>query len=219
MKKVLIFDLDGTIVDSLGSIADCANDCIAEKGLPRQSTEDYRYFVGDGQYELIKRALRAAGDVELKFYDEVMANYIERFRERCHVGCKSYDGMPETLRWLKMQGMKLTVLSNKAHANTLKVVEEVFGPELFDYVQGQMENVARKPDPAGVYMIMERFGVSAKDCVYVGDTSVDMQTGKAAGIYTIGVTWGFRDRRELEEYHADAIIDQPKDLISILFYV
>lgn len=216
MKKAFIFDLDGTIVDSAGAIAACANHCIREKGLPEQPVENYKLFAGDGQYELIKRALRAAGDTELKYYDEVMAEYINYFRDRCHIGCIPYAGMPETLEELKCKGIKLAVLSNKAHANSIKVVEAVYGKELFDYIQGQKDNINRKPSPDGAFVVMDKLGVRADECVYVGDTSVDMKTGKAAGIFTVGVTWGFRDRKELMENHADEIIDKPEELLKIL---
>lgn len=210
--KAYIFDLDGTLVDSLCAIANCANSCLKEVGLPEQSIDAYRYFVGDGQYELIKRALMAAGDTELKKYEIVMARYIEKFKDTCHIGCVAYDGMPEKLKELKNQGIKLAVLSNKAHVNTLKVIEEVYGNELFDVVMGQKDNVPKKPAPDGVFNVMKELNVRADECVYVGDTSVDMKTGKAAGLYTIGVTWGFRDRAELEANDADKIINTASEL-------
>ena len=214
MKKAFIFDLDGTIVDSVGAIASCVNDCLVEKGLKPQPVEAYKYFAGDGQYELIKRALRAAGDVELRNYEEVMPRYIELFKDRCHVGCMPYDGMRETLQALKEKGMLLSVLSNKAHANSIKVVEAVYGKGFFDDIQGQMDHVNRKPSPDGAFMVMERLNVRREECIYVGDTSVDMKTGKAAGIFTVGVTWGFRTREELIENHADAVIDHPSELLN-----
>lgn len=212
MIKAYIFDLDGTLVDSLYAIANCANFCLKEAGFKEQKVEDYKYFVGDGQYELIKRALVAAGDTELKSYEKVMARYIERFKDTCHIGCKAYDGMTEKLNELKSKGIKLAVLSNKAHINTLKVIEEVYGNCVFDVVMGQKDNVPKKPAPDGVFNIMKELNVNADECVYVGDTSVDMKTGKAAGLFTIGVTWGFRDRKELEENNADKIVDNVSDL-------
>lgn len=213
MIKAYIFDLDGTLVDSLASIANCANSCLREIGLKEHNIDDYRYFVGDGQYELIKRILIASGDKELCHYDTLLSMYIDRFKDTCHIGCKAYKGMDETLKELKLRGIKLAVLSNKAHINTLKVIKEVYGTELFDVVMGQMDDVPRKPAPDGVFNIMKALNVSAKECVYVGDTSTDMKTGKAAGLFTIGVTWGFRDRDELEMNKADKIIDDASELI------
>lgn len=214
MIKAFIFDLDGTIVDSVGAIASCANDCLMEKGLKPHPVNAYMQFAGDGQYELIKRALRAAGDEKLSYYDEVMARYVEWFQERCHIGCMAYEGITEMLKELKKAGIKLAVLSNKAHKNSVKVVEHVFGEGFFDYIQGQMDNINRKPAPDGALMVMKELGVEATECIYVGDTSVDMQTGKAAGIFTVGVTWGFRDRAELVDNHADGIVDKPSQLLQ-----
>lgn len=216
MKKAVIFDLDGTVVDSVGAIARCANERLKEAGLCEQPVEKYKYFAGDGQYELIKRALAAAGDEQLIHYDEVMKSYIEHFRDTCHIGCKPYPGIVEMLKALKKNNIRIAVLSNKAHANTIKVIEYVFGENFFDYVQGQIEGINRKPSPDGVYMVMDRLGVTKEESLYVGDTSVDMKTGKAAGIFTVGVTWGFRDRQELIANNADAIIDKPDELLKYI---
>lgn len=216
MIKAFIFDLDGTIVDSVGAIAACANDCLMEKGLKPHPVNAYMQFAGDGQYELIKRALRAAGDENLSYYEEVMARYVEWFKDRCHIGCTAYEGITDMLKELKAEGIKLAVLSNKAHKNSVKVVEHVFGEGFFDYIQGQMDNINRKPAPDGAYIVMKELGVKASECIYVGDTSVDMQTGKAAGVFTVGVTWGFRDRAELVENHADGIVDKPEELLQYM---
>ena len=127
MKQAIIFDLDGTIVDSLASIGNCANGCLTRAGFAPHPLEAYKIFVGDGQYELIKRALRAAGDEELSHYEAVMADYVEHFKEECFLGCVPYEGVLEALKTLKAQGIKLAVLSNKAHVNTIRVIEEVYG--------------------------------------------------------------------------------------------
>ena len=219
MKKAVIFDLDGTVVDSVGAIASCANERLKEAGLCEQPVEKYKYFAGDGQYELIKRALAASGDIELLHYDEVMKSYIEHFKDTCHIGCKPYPGITGMLTALKKDNIRIAVLSNKAHANTIKVIEYVFGKDYFDYVQGQIEGINRKPSPDGVYMVMDKLNVSREECIYVGDTSVDMKTGKAAGLYTVGVTWGFRDREELIANHADAIIDRPEELLKYIYSI
>lgn len=127
---------------------------------------------------------------------------------------KPYEGIPELLEELKKRGMKIAVLSNKPHHATLDVIESLFGKDYFDVVQGQVDGVPIKPDPAGVFRILDRFGLNADEVLYMGDTATDMKTGKAAGAFTVGVLWGFRDRKELEEGHADAIIAQPLDLLK-----
>ena len=129
---------------------------------------------------------------------------------------KPYDGIVPLLEKLKHLGVRIAVLSNKPDADSLRVVEELFGKGFFDFVQGQREDVPRKPDPAGVYRIMEHFGLPASDFLYVGDSGVDMRTGKAAGIFTVGVLWGFRDRKELVENGADAVIAGPQELFAYL---
>lgn len=214
MKKAIIFDLDGTLSDSLGAISSCANECLVEQGLMPQPKEDYKMFVGDGQFELIKRALRAANDTNLVHYETTMARYIELFKDRCHKDCPPYEGAVETLKALKDKGIKLCVLSNKAHVNSVKVVETIFGKDTFDIVQGQVEGVPKKPSPEGVFNIIKELSLTADEVIYTGDTSVDMKTGKAAGVFTIGVTWGFRTREELEENKADAIIDKPSQWLD-----
>ena len=123
-----------------------------------------------------------------------------------------YPGIVELLEELKGLRAKLGVISNKPHANTVDVIEQVFGDEIFDWVQGQTEEIPRKPDPAGALYTARRLGVSPKECLYIGDTGTDMKTGTAAGMYTVGVLWGFRDRKELQETGAMEIVEEPSQL-------
>lgn len=125
-----------------------------------------------------------------------------------------YEGMPETLKELKKHGMKLAVCSNKPHPAAVKVIAQLFGEE-FDMVVGQSDAIRRKPAPDGPLMVAEKFGVKPEECMYVGDTSTDMQTGKAAGMFTVGALWGFRDRKELNENGADLVAEKPVDLVKI----
>ena len=111
--------------------------------------------------------------------------------------------------------MKLAVLSNKPHAQTVKVISTLFGDGLFDHVQGQQEGIEKKPDPSGVFAITKAFGIKPEECMYIGDTNVDMMTGNRAGAFTVGVLWGFRTREELVENHAHALAEQPKDLLRL----
>lgn len=213
MKKAVIFDLDGTLADTLESIKHCADQAIAACGYPPISERKYKVFVGDGTGMLIKRCLAYSGDETEASYEKALTLYQIHFKEGCTYHVKPYDGMVETLDALKKAGVKIAVFSNKAHENTVRVVETVFGKGYFDEILGQTDNRPRKPNPEGVFYLAEKMGISPKDIAYVGDTSTDMMTGKAAGAFTIGVLWGFRDRAELEKNHADAIVENPRELL------
>ena len=216
MKKAVIFDLDGTLADTIASITYCGNLALSRFGLPSFGEEDYKHFVGDGAAMLIRRALLAAGDERLEHFDEVYEAYLEIFAKDCMYQVKPYEGICALLEELKRLSVRIAVLSNKPDRDSLRVVEALFGKGYFDFVQGQRADIPRKPDPAGVYRIMEAFGLSAGDFLYVGDSGVDMKTGRAAGIFTVGVLWGFRDRKELVENGADAVISKPLELLSHL---
>ncbi len=216
MKKAVIFDLDGTLADTLASLTYCGNRALNRFGFPSFGEQDYKYFVGDGAAVLIRRALERAGDEGLAHFDEVYQEYLRIFARDCMYQVRPYEGIPSLLQELKKRGIRTAVLSNKPHANTLHVVADLFGKASFDQVQGQQEGVPRKPAPDGVYHIERALGVTPQDCLYVGDTAVDMETGNAAGIHTVGVLWGFRDRAELEEAGACSIIDRPAQLLELL---
>ena len=216
MKKAVIFDLDGTLADTIASITYCGNLALSRFGLPSFGEEDYKHFVGDGAAMLIRRALLAAGDERLEHFDEVYEAYLEIFAKDCMYQVKPYEGICALLEELKRLSVRIAVLSNKPDRDSLRVVEALFGKGYFDFVQGQRADIPRKPDPAGVYRIMEAFVLPAGDFLYVGDSGVDMKTGRAAGIFTVGVLWGFRDRKELVENGADAVISKPLELLSHL---
>ena len=216
MKKAVIFDLDGTLADTIASITYCGNLALSRFGLPSFGEEDYKRFVGDGAAMLVRRALLAAGDERLEHFDEVYETYLEIFAKDCMYQVKPYEGICALLEELKRLSVRIAVLSNKPDRDSLRVVEALFGKGYFDFVQGQRADIPRKPDPAGVYRIMEAFVLPAGDFLYVGDSGVDMKTGRAAGIFTVGVLWGFRDRKELVENGADAVISKPLELLSHL---
>lgn len=216
MKKAVIFDLDGTLSDSINSIKYCTDRALAPWGIGPFSVKQYCYFIGDGAANLIKRALLAGGDTELKYFEEAFSRYKEIFREHCMYQVVPYQGIPELLAALKESGVRIAVLSNKPHAETIRVVEALFGKGYFDAVQGQQEGVAIKPSPEGVFQILDQLSLKAEDILYLGDTATDMKTGKAAGAFTVGALWGFRERQELEESHADAIIEHPMRLLEYL---
>ena len=216
MKKAVVFDLDGTLSDSIASMKYCGDRALEHFGYGPFSESDYKYFVGDGAENLIKRALKAGGDEELAHFEEAFALYKKYFAVDCMYRVKPYQGIPELLAELKNKGIKIAVLSNKPHAQTINVIETLFGRDCFDVILGQREGVPIKPDPAGVFDILQRLKMEPEDLLYLGDTATDMKTGKGAGAFTVGALWGFRDRKELEENHADAIIEHPLELLKYI---
>lgn len=219
-KKAAIFDLDGTLSDSIYSLTYSGNETLRELGFGPFTEEDYKYFVGDGAANLVKRALRASGDAELTHFEEAFRRYREIFAVHCMDGVKPYAGITELLEDLREKGLKLAVLSNKPHAESVKVVENLFGKGTFDVIQGQKEGVPIKPSPQGVFHVLsqlsEKFGeeIRPENLLYFGDTGTDVLTGRSAGAFTIGVLWGFRKREELVDGGADAIISKPAEALQ-----
>ena len=214
MIKACIFDLDGTLADILDSMAYVANEIMQKYGLKTLPTDNFRYYSGEGADMLMQRALKDAGDKELIHYEEGRRLYREMFAADPMYKVVPYEGMPETLKELKKRGIRLAVCSNKPHPAAVKVIAQLYGDD-FDMVLGQSDAIRRKPAPDGPLMIAGKFGVRPEECMYVGDTSTDMKTGKAAGMFTVGALWGFRDREELNANGADLVAEHPTDLVKI----
>lgn len=216
MIHAVIFDLDGTLLNTVDSMAEAGNNMLAQVGLPRQPNNSYRFFAGDGSRVLVQRALAAAGgSTDEAFAEQAHRLYISFFTETCTHNVAPYPGILGLLTQLQRHGIACAVLSNKPHQQTADVVSRFFPPELFAAVQGQVDGVPLKPDPQGVYAILRRLSLSPEQCLYVGDTGVDMETGRNAGITTVGVEWGFRGRQELLEHHACHIIQNPSQLLEL----
>ena len=216
MYKACIFDLDGTLTDTLESLTYSVNATLKELGFPSITSEQCKSFVGSGARRLIEKALQASGDAELQYIEEAMQVYGRIFKVYCTYNVVPYEGIIELLQQLKERGMILSVLSNKPHRQTQDVVATYFEPDVFTYVQGQQDGVPRKPDPTAALLLAEQMGVLPEECVYIGDSDVDMQTGNAAGMESVGVTWGFRSKEVLEQHGAKHTIDYPLELISIM---
>ncbi len=215
-KKAVIFDLDGTLSDSIASIKYSADKALEGFGYGPFTEKQYKYFVGDGAANLVKRALIAGGDTELACFEAAFARYQEIFREYCMYQVKPYEGIEELLGALKERGVRIAVLSNKPHPNTVDVIEKLFGKNYFDVIQGQTDGLAIKPSPDGVFLILKEWKMTPSDILYLGDTATDMKTGKSAGAFTIGALWGFREREELVQGGADALIESPMQLLEYL---
>lgn len=214
MKKLVVFDLDGTLTNTLKSIQKSANMALEAFGFAPYEVDRYRYFVGNGSAELIRQCLIHDGDENLIHFDQVMRKYEEVFEKYCMYEVNPYEGILPLISELKKRGFLLAVNSNKPQAQTEDVIASVFGEGVFDMVVGQVNDRPRKPAPDGVLHILSKLGVTADEAVYLGDTSIDMQTGKSAGLFTVGALWGFRDREELEEHHADVVISEPMQLLA-----
>lgn len=214
MIRCCIFDLDGTLLDTLKALTRTTSLVLEHFGYGPVDEDHIKQFVGDGYKNQMKRALRYSGDEELVHFQESLPLYMEVFAENCMYQVKPYDGIPELLEALKSRGISIAVLSNKPHARTVENIETVFGKGYFDYVAGEQPGIPRKPDPAGVRRILDRFQVKPEECLYFGDTSTDMQTGLGAGLVTVGVTWGFRDRKELESFHPQYVISHPREVFG-----
>lgn len=216
MYKCCIFDLDGTLIDSIKAIAHTCNLTLEKYNLGNIDENDYKLYIGDGYKKLVERALIHCGDNDLVNYEDALKTYMDYFKIHCMHEVVPYDGIKDMLEFLKGNGIKVAVLSNKPHERTLDNVGGIFGDKYFDHVSGEKETVKRKPDPEGALIIARELGVLPKDCLYIGDTNTDMKTGIASGMDTVGVTWGFRNRRELSEYNPKYTIDNPSEIISII---
>lgn len=214
MIKACVFDLDGTLADTLESMAYVANDIMEKFALKRLPVENFKYYCGEGASVLMRRCLIDAGDTELNYLEEGDRLYREMFAEDPMYKVVHYEGMPETIKELEKRGIRLAVCSNKPHPAALKVISQMFG-DAFEIVLGQSSEIKRKPAPDGPLLIAEKFGVKPEECMYIGDTCTDMQTGKAAGMFTVGALWGFRDRKELADNGADVIVEKPIDLLKL----
>lgn len=218
MYKCCIFDLDGTLVNSIYAIQKSVDLSLEKWGMRPVSVEECQVFVGDGYKKLLERALAACGDEKLAHYDEAVKRYPEIFKGCCMYRVEAYEGIRELLQFLRGRGIAAAVLSNKPHPRTLDNVNGVFGEGCFDLIYGEREDkgIQKKPAPDGVWAIAEELGVKREEVLYLGDTNTDMRTGKNAGVDTVGVTWGFRDREELAAFSPRFIADHPSQVVQFI---
>jgi phosphoglycolate phosphatase len=209
-----IFDLDGTLLDTLDDLADSANEALATAGLPVHPVDAYRTFVGDGIHMLVQRIIPAERRDD-ETVAHVLALYRAAYGRRWDNKSRPYAGMPETLHELSFRPVKLAVLSNKPQRFTELCIEKLIPGNPFHLIYGQRENVPRKPHPAGALEIAHDFQVQPHDVVFIGDSKIDMDTAVAAGMRAIGVSWGFRPVEELKAHGAERIIDHPAEILEL----
>lgn len=213
MKTTIIFDLDGTLLNTLGDLRAAANTALRLRGLPPRSMEEIRRFVGNGVRNLMRRCLPVgSSDEEI---DAALADFKRYYADHLCDTTVPYDGIPELLSILRKRGMKVAVLSNKLDSASQELIQRYFRGKV-DVVFGEHEGVPRKPDPTSCRMVMEQLGVRPAEVLYVGDSGVDMQTARNAGLTAVGVTWGFRSREELIENGADMLADLPIQILMML---
>ena len=216
MIKLLIFDLDGTLVDTLTTIQAAVNDTMRKFGFREYSYEEMRVLVGHGARKLIRdtctaEAFEKGGD---EFFEEVYSYYGEAYYA-VHLDVeKPYDGITEALTKFKNAGYKIAVLSNKPNEFVEGIINKIFPEELISHTQGQTA-LPIKPHPAAALAIAEKFGVSPEECAFIGDSDTDVMTGKNAKMFSVGVTWGYRDRELLESLEPDAMADTAEELEKI----
>lgn len=215
MYKAAIFDLDGTVCDTLETIAYYANKALEKYGLEPFEKEKYKYFVGDGAAVLVRRMLANRNISDEKFINEFLNFYKNDYETDSLYKTKVFDGIKETLCEMKKMGMKIGLVSNKPHGAVCDVVEKLFEKGTFDSYTGLKDDMCAKPNPASVLKMAQDLNVKSEQCMYIGDTNVDMQTGKNAKMYTVGVLWGFRDYEELSANGADAIVKKAYELVEI----
>ncbi len=212
--KLIIFDLDGTLLNTLEDLADAANYVLQQHGFPTHPLEAYCYFVGNGMPVLIQRIL-PEGNKSGPVYEACFKEFLEYYSVHMHDKTKVYEGLTAALEQLQTMGIQLAVATNKVQTALAPLMEHYFPTIRWAALFGQRPNVPTKPDPQIVYDILEATGFSKEETLYVGDTNVDMRTAHNAGLPAVGVLWGYRPRTELEEARAEFIIEHPAELLSI----
>lgn len=216
MIKLCLFDLDGTVLDTLETISYYGNNALEKNGIQPIPVEEYKYLVGKGIVNLVRNMLRFRNCLTDETFEKVFNDYDTAYNANTCYKTRMFDGMHETLDAIKAMGVKIAILSNKPHFATKGVVNSLFGEGYFDLVYGQREGIPIKPDPTAALQILSEFGVDRAECIYIGDTGTDMQTGKNADLYTIGVLWGFRGKYELLQNGADMTIEKPHELYDYI---
>ena len=214
--KLVIFDLDGTLLDTIEDLGDSVNEVLSSRDFPEHTYDQYCLFIGDGMEKLIQRSIpRECLDDKL-LVGKILNDYREAYSRNWNKKSKPYQGVMNLLNQLKMRDVKSSVLSNKPHQFTELCVEELIGNKYFEMVLGQREGVKKKPSPDGAIEICHSLNIDPEETLFIGDTNVDIATGIAAGMKTIGVLWGFREEKELREAGAHYIIDRPDQVLDVI---
>ena len=211
MKNAAVFDMDGTILNTLDDLMDSTNFALKNNGLKERSLEEIRFFVGNGIQKLIERAVPQGTSKEV--FEKVFADFKSHYKIHCADKTSYYDGIPSVIQTLRKMGVKTAVVSNKADFAVQELVE-VYFKGLFDVALGEKTGVSKKPSPDMVNAALSVLGVEKEAAFYIGDSDVDFETAKNSSLDFIGVSWGFRGRKFLENLGAKNIIDSPEELLN-----
>ena len=215
MKKLAIFDLDGTLLNSIDDLGHAANYALEKNGYPTHSIASYPFFVGNGVRRLIERVLPEDART-VNIVDRLLVHFKEYYNEHNTDFTVPYQGIPELLNKLSAHGVAIAVASNKYQQATEKLINHYFPNISFVAVEGQKDNVPVKTDPSIVFEILSKAKMPKADTIYIGDSGVDMETARRACVDSVGVTWGFRPEKELIESHADNIVNSPSEIAALV---
>ncbi len=210
----VLFDLDGTLLNTLAGLADCMNRVLGHWNFPTHATDAYRRFIGDGMENLVRRSLPEEARHDRAISDACVAAMKAEYGRRGHEGTHPYKDVPELLDALAARSLKLAVLSNKPHEFTCRMVREHLPSWSFEPVMGERPGIPRKPHPGSALHIAHSLGISPDCFLYLGDTGTDMQTAREAGMFAVGATWGYRSEEELLADGAQVLIDAPLELLK-----
>jgi phosphoglycolate phosphatase len=214
--RAAVFDLDGTLLNTLADLADSGNELLASYGMAPHPEPAFRYFVGNGSRKLMERILPGKSPEQI---DEALARYKAIYEKHLTAKTTPYAGISETLSALKARGVRMAVCTNKHISAAEALIRKYFPADTFDAFEGDRSGVPRKPDPAHVRIVLEKMGVRPEETVYLGDSGVDMQTAVNAGALPVGVLWGFREKDELMENGAQILLSKPSELLEKVDFV
>lgn len=211
--KAVFFDMDGTIVNSMLDLAACTNEAMSKHGYPKKPAEEYAKYAGNGIYVMIQRALypNEVSEEELK---EIRNDFFDIYKDKCTINTTAYKGVPELISALKEKGIKVGCITNKVEPIAFKIIDHFFGG--MDVVYGQVDGVPNKPDPMLTLKALKELEIMPEECLFVGDSDVDMQTACNSGAVGVGVLWGFRDEKELRDNGAKYIVKAADEILGII---
>lgn len=212
--KAVLFDLDGTLLNTIDDLGDAANYMLTQFGYPTHDIESYKYRVGNGMRKLMERSLPDGKNSEDEI-DRAMEIFMPYYNRHSLDKTRPYEGMHELIETLRKSGIKTAVVTNKAEQSAVGIIKR-FYDGCFDVVIGQRDNMPTKPDPAGAHLAMSELGVTPDECIFMGDSGVDILTAKNSGAYPVGVLWGFRKKDELVENGANIVISTPSELLKVI---